>query len=451
MCRVYRVHYEDCGHMEDELLYLCPEASRLCRPCEHPVRLSSPRAREKLCLECRPPTETWPLMGRTAIGYLVLNFPYVLLLLVCGPFFGIYFIMQKTFGLFQTLYKFFHSALHWFSEMMQTIVAALLLYTSRIAALTKMTVFAYLWLPIKSSLWWSVAIAMTPFFAILAILEALEDNLWPHLPKIFWEIVDFSTGEVFRFYAMYFLFLSYFVAPVSSVTKWLETITKIFAPFQVARLYIWYRDEAWNRLGDFWAVFALNAVSTSILTSLIMAEPQLSVLSFLNRWVYAIVFILSVAEPIWTFLGALYYDIKTALPQVRRQEMVQKGFGRAGQEVLQNRLAQIWQVAHFRTRTEPTHNVGVVQTSIADRPLGRLASAYRDTAVQASSEDILQSRAAGAHRDSEIQAGDMDPPPIRKAPMRQGSVVQTDRAGLGYAGKPAIRWRRGSYERVRPT
>jgi hypothetical protein len=77
---------------------------------------------------------------------------------------------------------------------------------------------------------------VTPFFAILAILEALEDCLWPHLPRVFWKIFDFSTREAFTFYALYFLFLSYFVAPVSSVTKWVKTTTKMFAPFQVARL-----------------------------------------------------------------------------------------------------------------------------------------------------------------------------------------------------------------------
>jgi hypothetical protein len=141
MCRLYRLHYEDCGQMEDELLYLCPEASRLCRPCEHPIRLSSPRAREKLCPECRQPTETWSLVGRTAIGYLVFNFPYVLFLLVCGLFFGVSFIMQKMFGLFQTFYEVFYSARQWFSETTQIIVSASLHYTPRLTALTKMIMF----------------------------------------------------------------------------------------------------------------------------------------------------------------------------------------------------------------------------------------------------------------------------------------------------------------------
>jgi hypothetical protein len=68
------------------------------------------------------------------------------------------------------------------------------------------------------------------------------------------------------------LVFSYFVVPVSSVNTWLDVIAKVLAPFQVAKMYIWYRDDAWDRLGDFWAVFWLSAVSTSILKSLVMTR-----------------------------------------------------------------------------------------------------------------------------------------------------------------------------------
>jgi hypothetical protein len=352
--------------MEDELLYMCPEASRLFRPCEHPIRMSSPRAREKLCPECRPPAEAWPLVGATAIGYFLLNLPLIIWLLLSGLGLGVLFVAQKIFGMFPTSFRFLCSALQWFPPKIQILGSTLFLYTHRLAVLTKTIVCTHLWPAVKSTLWWTIAIAMTPFVAVLAFLEILEDGLWPQLPKLFWKIVDFSTGEVFKFYAIWFLALSYFIFPASSVTKWLEMITIILAPFQVSRLYTWYRDEAWDRLGDRWAASTLSAVSIIVLISLIMTAPHASVLVFLNRWVYATVFVLAVAEPVRTFLGMLYYDFRTILSQLMRQEMVQRGFGHVGQEVVQNRLAWIWQIILFRNWAAPAYKDNAVQTDGVD-------------------------------------------------------------------------------------
>ena len=75
---------------------MCSEASSLCRPCERPIRIASARGREKLCPECLPPPESWPLMGKTALGYLLLNFPLIVWLLISGLFLGIYLIFQKA-------------------------------------------------------------------------------------------------------------------------------------------------------------------------------------------------------------------------------------------------------------------------------------------------------------------------------------------------------------------
>lgn len=453
MCRFYCVYYEGCGHTEDELLYMCPQASRICRQCEHPIRLSSPRVREKICSKCRPPDETWPLMGRTAIGYLILNFPYILFLLACVPFWGIYFILQKSFGVLPTLHRHLYSALQWSNQTTQNLVSINLLYTHRMAVLVKKILCTCLWPAVRSTLWWSIAIAMTPFITILAILEAMEDGHWPQLSKLFWKMVDISTGQVFKFYAMYFLLLSYFVAPASSVNKWLEIITKMVAPFQVAQLYTWYLDEAWDRLGDFWAVFTLSAVSTSILTSLIMTAPHGSVFSFLNRWVYAIVFILSVAELVQSFLGALYYEIGYALPRLRRQEMVQNGFSRVRQvqEIVKTWLVWIWQAALSRDRGAPASRDSIIQASNTNGPQSWATSVYQDTSVHANRADDPRSRAAPTSQDRGVHTKSEDAFRARATRTGQGSAFQVDREDVRYAnGKHVMRWRRGSYERVRP-
>jgi hypothetical protein len=273
----------------------------------------------------------------------------------------------------------------------------------------------------------------------------------PLLLKLFWKTIDFSTGEVFKFYAMCFPLLSYFVAPASSVNKWLEIITKIVKPFQVARLRTWCRDEGWDRIGDFWAVFTLSTASNSILMSLIMTAPHVSVLSFLNRWVYAIVFILSVVEPVRSFLNRLYYEIRYALPRSRRQEMVQKGFGRVEKEVIKNRLAWIWQAALSRDRAAPGLRDSAVRTSNAIVPRSRATSVGQARAVQAGGADAPRSRAAPTYQDHAVHTSSEEILRGRAARACQDSAVQTGREDARYGNSEAVmRWRRGSYERVRP-
>jgi hypothetical protein len=245
---------------------------------------------------------------------------------------------------------------------------------------------------------------MTPFIAILAILEILEDGFWPHLLKLFWKVVDFSTGEEFGFYVAYFVILSYFIEPASSVTRWLEMITKVLAPFQLAKLYVWYWNEAWDSLDNFWAAFTLAAVSTSVLTSLIMTAPHASVLSFLNRWVYAVVFLLTIAEPVGIFLGMLYAVMRTELPRLMKQETVQKGRRRVMQEVIHNRLAWVRQIA-----MSPVACLILLRQWALKFLWKRTVPAYQDNAVQTDSEDVA------------------------------------------YTSLEPLYWRRGSYERVRPT
>jgi hypothetical protein len=63
------------------------------------------------------------------------------------------------------------------------------------------------------------------------------------LLKLFRKVVNFSMGKVFGFYAAYFIVLSYFIVPASSVTGRPEMITKVPAPFQMAKLYVWYWNE----------------------------------------------------------------------------------------------------------------------------------------------------------------------------------------------------------------
>src|SRR2546423_2930252 len=249
MCRKYHLYYSSCGHTEDDLFYLCPEASRLGRPCQHPIRLGSPRARERLCPDCRPAPENWPLTTGTAIGYMIMNFPWIVWLLIYGTYSMVCFVVQEVRRLFQTLCRFLRSALQWLSSSIRALSAALSYHASRLAILTKLIVHTYLWTAVKSFLWWTLAIAFTPFIAVLAILEILENGLWPHVPKLLWKLVDFCTGDTFQLWAGIFLADAYFVAPASSATRWLEKIAKVLAPFQVAKLYSWYRYEAWDRLG----------------------------------------------------------------------------------------------------------------------------------------------------------------------------------------------------------
>jgi hypothetical protein len=404
MCRKSHIYYPGCGHTEDDILYMCPEASGLCRPCEHPIRIASARAREKLCPECRPPPETWPLMGKTAIGYLLLNFPLIVWLLISGLFLGICFIFQKVIQLFLKLCRLLHVVMRWLLQTTQNFVSTVIFGNQRLIASSKLFASKYLCPAVESALWWSVAIAMTPFIAILAILEILEDGLWPHLLKLFRKIVDFSSGNELRFYAAYFVVLSYIIAPASSVTRWLETITKVLAPFQVVKLYVWYWNEAWDSLGDFWAAFTLAAAFTSVLTSLVMTAPHASVLSFLNRWVYAIVFLLTIAEPVATFLGMLYAVVRAELPRLMKQEMVQKGLSGVVQGVMHNRLAWVWQIT-----MSPVASLILLRQWILKLFRKRAAPAYQDNAVQMASEDATHTSLEPLYR------------------------------------------RRGSYERVRPT
>lgn len=225
---------------------------------------------------------------------------------------------MKVLVLAIAVYRFLHHALQLLSRTTHAIASATFIYPPKLAALTSTTWCEYLCPAVRSTLWWSVAILMSHFFLTLAILEILEDGVWHHLQKLFWNIVKLSTSDAFKFLAVYILVFSYFVAPVSSVNTWLEVITKVLAPFQVAKMYIWYRDDAWDRLGDFWAVFWLSAVSTSILTSLVMTASHVSVLSFLNWWLWAIALILTAAEAVSNSLWALCCDLRSAPPRLTR-------------------------------------------------------------------------------------------------------------------------------------
>ena len=403
MCRKSHIYYPGCGHTEDDILYMCPEASSLCRPCERPIRIASARAREKLCPECRPPPESWPLMGKTAIGYLLLNFPLIVWLLISGLFLGIYFIFQKVIEQFLKLSRFLCVVMRWLLQTTQKFVSTVIFANQRLIASSKLFACKYLCPAVVSALWWIVAIAMTPFIAILVILEILEDGLWPHLLKLFRKVVDFSSGDELRFYAAYFVVLSYFIAPASSVTRWLEMITKVLAPFQLAKLYVWYWNEAWDSLGNFWAAFTLAAVFTSVLTSLVMTAPHASVLSFLNRWVYAIVFLLTIAEPLAAFLGMLYAVVRAELPRLMKQEMVQKGLSGVVQGVMHNRLAWVRQIAMS--------------------PVAGLI--------------LLRQRIVKLFR--------------KRAPAYQDNAIHTGSENATYTSLEPLYWRRGSYERVRPT
>ena len=440
MCRIHHIYYPGCGHTGDDILYMCPEASRLSRPCEHPVRLASPYSREKFCPDCRPNPETWT---ETTIGYIIMNSPWITWLLIYGLYSAICFIVQKACGLVQALHGFIHGALKWLSSTSQTLVSNLNLNAHRLASLAKLIVCTYLWAAVKSFLWWTVAIAFTPFIVILPILEILEDGLLPHVPKLFWKIVDFCTGEGFKLYAVCFLAAAYLVAPAFSVKRWLEIITKILAPFQAVKLYTWYMDEAWDMLGDFWAPVTFATFITLVLTSLFMNAPHVSVLSFLNRWVYAILFILTIAEPTWTLLGLLYAYTRTGLPRVMRQDMVQRGSGRVGQDAVQNRLASIPQIrlAALKRSEQLLH----------DRLRNRSTPPRRDSAVQTGNVEALRGQTAPAYPDSAMQTGSSDVPRNQTAAAYQDSALQTGREDVRYAGQSPVRWRRGSYERRRPT
>ena len=316
------------------------------------------------------------------------------------------------------------------------------LYTKGLAVLTTLIVGTYLSSAFKSLLWWTVAIAMTPFFVILAILEALEDSFWPTMPKLFWKAVDFSTREVFKFYAGFFLLLAICVAPASSITKWVETTTKILAPFQVAKLYTWYREEAWDRLGDFWAVVTLSAVSTSVSTSLFMNAPHASVLSFLNWWIYGIVATLTVVEPALSLLGVFYASIRSGLPQVARYETVQSGAGWVKQEAVQNRLAWTPQI--------PFEVLKVVKQYVSDISRNQPAPAYEVSPFptfhvegpHTSTPPMDQYSRVETIKDLVLQE------PVES--VHQESVVSRGREEIRYTGPDRPYWRRGSGERVRP-
>jgi len=343
-------------------------------------------------------------MGKTAIGYLLLNFPLIVWLLISGLFLGIYFIFREVVEQFLKLCRFLRVAMRWLLQTAQKFVSTVISGNQRLVGSSKLFACKHVRPAVESALWWSIAIAMTPFTAILVISEILEDGLWPHLLKLFWKVVEFSSGNELRFCAAYFVVLSYFIAPASSVTTWLEMITKVLAPFQLAKLYVWYLNEAWDSLGNFWAAFTLAAVFTSVLTSLVMTAPHASVLSFLNRWVYAVVFLLTIAEPVATFLGRLYAGMRAELPRLMKQEMVQKGLSGVVQGVMRNRLVWVRQIA-----MSPVVGLILLRQWILKSFRKRAAPAYQDNAIQTGSEDVT------------------------------------------YTSLEPLYWRRGSYERVRPT
>ena len=160
-------------------------------------------------------------------------------------------------------------------------------------------------------------------------------------------------------------------------------ITKVLAPLQMTKLYVWYWNEAWDSLGDFWAAFALAAVSTSVLTSLVMTAPHASVLSFLNRWVYAVVFLLTIAEPVGNFLSMLFAVTTAELPRLMKQEMVQKGLSGVVQEAIHSRSAWVRQIAMF-----PIARLVLLRQWVLKFLRKRAAPAYQDKAVQTDSEDV---------------------------------------------------------------
>jgi hypothetical protein len=175
--------------------------------------------------------------------------------------------------------------MHWLLQMAQKLASAVIVGNQRLVASSKLFACKQLCPTAKSALWrggGGVAIAMAPFIITLATLEIL---------------------------------------------------------------YVWYWNDLWDSLSGFWAAFALAAVSTSLLTSLVMTAPHASVLLFLNRWVYAVVFLLAIAETVGKFLGMLYGVTRAELPRLIKQGTVQKGVGGVVQEVTHNRLAWVRQIA----------------------------------------------------------------------------------------------------------
>jgi len=177
MCRKSHIYYPGCGHAEDDILYMCPAASSLCRPYEHPIRIASARAREKLCPECRPPPESWSFMGKTALDYPLLNLPLIVWLSISGLFLGIYFIFQKVIEQFLKLSRFLRVVMHWLFQTIQKFASTVIVRNQRLVASSKLFACKHLCPTAKSALWWGVAIAMSPFTIILATLETLEDGL----------------------------------------------------------------------------------------------------------------------------------------------------------------------------------------------------------------------------------------------------------------------------------
>jgi hypothetical protein len=144
-------------------------------------------------------------MVRTSMGYLIVDLGSILWLLMSSAYWRVYFLGMKVLGLAMVVYRFLHHALQLLSRTTQAIVSATFIYPPKLAALTSTTWCEYLCPAVRSTLWWSVTILMSPFILTVAILETLEDGVWLHLQKLFWNIAKLSTSDAFKFHRMLIL------------------------------------------------------------------------------------------------------------------------------------------------------------------------------------------------------------------------------------------------------
>lgn len=243
MCILYRPRFSGCGHMGTEFRVTCTDALRRGFSCHRPVRTSSPRDRETLCPNCDRLDQVRLTECANSLNWVILNAISISWYLGTRLLTRNHINFWRMWQFRKSLGADFRVAARWIIQKLQNAITLLAMSTSA---------FLYLVFDPKFQLrFYTVQACSRKFFTRLVHIPQLTRPAWgPILDPVVtttWDQYEFTTGDVLEAYCVPILVVAYTFFPQTSVTEYLNVVTRYLALLQIARIYTDLFNQIWPR------------------------------------------------------------------------------------------------------------------------------------------------------------------------------------------------------------